>query len=126
MIVNICHEDNGFYLPDILLSRDRRFKVSFISIRCSFENPMSATKFLCLRTNLVDQTEFNPHQIIAFFTVKRNVKYYTFNISARQPYKVKEHNLSNAGFMICEVGRWNEEVKCEKGVLQIFLQTSDT
>ena len=125
MILNSIFENGDFVLPQILLSTEERFKVSVISLRLSFVTPMSSTKILCLRTNLVNQTAFNPQQIIAVFTASRNVKHLTFNIPYKQSYKLGEHDLPRGGFMVCEVGNWNEEIALERGFLQLHLQTSD-
>ena len=125
MILNSIFENGDFVLPQILLSTEERFKVSVISLRLSFVTPMNSTKILCLRTNLVNQTAFNPQQIIAVFTASRNVKHLTINIPYKQPYKLGEHDLPRGGFMVCEVGNWNEEIALERGFLQLHLQTSD-
>ena len=125
MIANVIFENGEFTLPNLTLSNEARFSISVLSIRCSFETPMNATKFLCLRTNLVAENPFNPHQIIAVFTVSRHVKNFTFNLPHRQPYNLAQHDLPRGGFMICEIGRWNEEIAVEKGVLQLFLKTRD-
>ena len=125
MILNSIFENGDFVLPQILLSSEERFKVSVISLRLSFVTPMDSTKILCLRTNLVNQTAFNPQQIIAVFTASRNVKHLTFNIPYKQSYKLGEHDLPRGGFMVCEVGNWNEEIALERGFLQLHLQTSD-
>ena len=125
MILNSIFQNGEFTMPQILLSREASFKISVLSFRCTFVTPMSSTKILCLRTTLVNQTAFNPHQIVAFFTVSRRVKHLTFNMPHKQTYKLGEHDLPRGGFMLCEVGRWNEEVEIEKGVLQLYLQTSN-
>ena len=125
MILNSIFENGEFTLPQILLSRDASFKISVLSFRCTFVTPMNSTKFLCLRTNLVNQTSFNPQQIILFFTAGRRVKHLTFNIPNKQSYKLGEHDLPRGGFLLCEVGNWTEEILLEKGVLQLYLQTSN-
>ena len=125
MILNSIFENGEFTLPQILLSSDASFKISVLSFRCSFVTPMNSTKFLCIRTNLVNQTPFNPQQIILFFTAGRRVKHLTLNIPYKQSYKLGEHDLPRGGFMLCEVGNWTEEIPLEKGVLQLYLQTSN-
>ena len=125
MIANLIFQNGEFSMPQILLSNEASFKLSVISFRCSFVTPMNSTKILCLRTTLVNQTAFNPHQIIAVFTASRRVKHLTFNIPQKQTYQLGEHDLPRGGFLLCEVGRWNEEVEIEKGVLQLYLQTNN-
>ena len=124
MILNSIFENGEFSMPQILLSNEARYKISVISFRCSFAEPLNSTKILCLRTNLVNQTPFNPHQIISIFTASRNVKHFTFNIPQKQTYQLGQLDLPQGGFMICEIGNWTDEIVIEKGALQIHLQTN--
>ena len=123
MILNSIFENGEFSMPQVLLSNEARYKISVLSLRCSFAEPLNSTKICCLRTNLVNQTAFNPHQIISIFSVSRSVKHFTFNIPQKQTYQLGELDLPRGGFMICEVGNWTEEIRIEKGALQLYLQT---
>ena len=123
MIANIVFEDGEFIMPQVSMTRNMSFTIALISFRCSFETAMKTTKFLCLRTNLVKSQPFNPQQIIAFFTVSRNVKHFTFNVPNKQPYQLYEYNLTNGGFVLCEVGHWEEEYAIESCALQLYIGT---
>ena len=120
-IANIVIEDGEFIMPEVSMVEHMRFTVSLISFRCTFERPIDSTKFLCLRTNLVRAQAFNPQQIIAFFTVSRNVKYFTFNAPHKQAYSLSEYNMTNGGFVLSEVGQWEEEIAIKSGALQLCI-----
>ena len=120
-IANIVIENGEFIMPEVSMIEQMKFTVALLSFRCTFERPMNSTKFLCLRTNLVRSQPFNPHQIIAFFTVGKNVKHFTFNVPNKQAYSLSEYRMSNADFLICEVGHWEEDYAIESGALQLII-----
>ena len=121
----ILNEEGQFETPQIMFRNDVMFKIALVSFRCTFETPMNDTKFLCLRTNLVGETQLNPYQIIAFFTVNKRVKHFTFNAPTKQTYKLKENNLSEAIFQVYEVNRWDEEIAIDKSALQFYIEYKD-
>ena len=126
MIINMILNENGeFETPHVVFREQSTFKVALVSFRCTFREPINETKFLCLRTNLVDENALNPYQIIGFFTVNKRVKHFTFNMPNKQPYKLHHHNLAEGVFQVYEVNQWEDEIALEKSALQIYIEHKD-
>ena len=119
MILNITlNEERKFYTPSILYTTESRMVISLISLRVKLHSPITESKFLCLRTNLIDATEANPHQILTFLTPRAGAAIFTHMVFQKQEYKLNNYNLSEGFFILSEVGVW-DDIPLEKGALQI-------
>ena len=125
MILNITlNEERKFYTPSILFTAESRMVISLISLRVKLHSPITESKFLCLRTNLIDATEANPHQILTFLTPRAGAAIFTHMVFQKQEYKLNNPNLSEGFFILSEVGVW-DEIELEKGALQIHIEKKE-
>ena len=125
MILNITlNEERKFYTPSILYTTESRMVISLISLRVKLHSPITESKFLCLRTNLIDATEANPHQILTFLTPRAGASIFTHMVFQKQEYKLNNRNLSEGFFILSEVGVW-DEIELDKGALQIHIEKKE-
>ena len=121
MIVNLTlNREQKFHTPSILLLSESRYVITLISIRALFRDPFQGTKIICLRTNLVDVTETNPHQILTFFTVSEGANLLSHNVFSKQEYKLNNRNLAEGFFILSEVGVW-DEIPLVDGAMQLYI-----
>ena len=119
MIMNITlNEEGKFYTPSVLFRTQSRLVLALISLRVKLPTPITESKFLCLRTNLIDATDANPHQILTFLTPRAGASIFTHMVFQKQEYKLNNYNLSEGFFILSEVGVW-DDIPLEKGALQI-------
>ena len=121
MILNITlNDERKFYTPSILLRSESRMVLSLISLRVKLQTAITESKFLCLRTNLIDATDANPHQVLTFLTPRAGAAIFTHMVFQKQEYKLNNRNLSEGFFILSEVGVW-DEIELDKGALQIHI-----
>ena len=91
-------ENRQLKTPAAMVTGDRTYGMSVISFRCTLEEELEDYESLALQTNLLEESDFNPKQILTFITGRKKSKFITFVPPYPITLKLGTSNLTNGSF----------------------------
>ena len=91
-------ENRQLRTPAAMVTGDRTYGISVISFRCTLEEELEDYESLALQTNLLEESDFNPKQILTFITGRKKSKFITFVPPYPITLKLGTSNLTNGSF----------------------------
>ena len=91
-------ENRQLKTPAAMVTGDRTYGISVISFRCTLEEELEDYEILALQTNLLEESDFNPKQILTFITGRKKSKFITFVPPYPITLKLGTSNLTNGSF----------------------------
>ena len=91
-------ENRQLRTPAAMVTGDRTYGISVISFRCTLEEELEDYEILALQSNLLEESDFNPKQILTFITGRKKSKFITFVPPYPITLKLGTSNLTNGSF----------------------------